>query len=200
VLFQIFADLYANEQQDEKGPGAKEKKIDADGIHKDLPCHASNSRTMSPLYDGRNCTKFPACRRAEETKRKARMTSGQFSQNPRATEVALKAYRNIADNWALPARQAAALADMSPGKWRGARRPNYRGRINVDQMLRLSALIGIYRSLELYFNTPIARSWILLPNQGPLFLGAKPLDVMIADGLPALLTTRQYLDNCLDGQ
>ncbi|MBO9506892.1 MULTISPECIES: hypothetical protein [Thalassospira] len=100
----------------------------------------------------------------------------------------------------MSARQAAALADMSPGKWRGARRPNYRGRINVDQMLRLSALIGIYRSLELYFNTPIARSWILLPNQGPLFLGAKPLDVMIADGLPALLTTRQYLDNCLDGQ
>lgn len=61
VLFQIFADLYANEQQDEKGPGAEEKKIDAGGIHRDLPCHASNSRPMSPLYDGRNGTTFPAC-------------------------------------------------------------------------------------------------------------------------------------------
>ncbi|MBR9816767.1 MAG: DUF2384 domain-containing protein [Rhodospirillales bacterium] len=127
------------------------------------------------------------------------MTAAHFSQNPRATAVALKAYRNIAHNWALSARQAAALADMSPGKWRGARRPNYRGRINVDQMLRLSALIGIYRSLELYFNTPIARSWILLSNQGPLFAGDKPVERMIDRGLPYMLSVRHYLEDRLEG-
>mgnify|MGYP003639109266 FL=1 len=92
------------------------------------------------------------------------------------------------------AGQAAALADMSPDKWRGARRLNYRGRINVDQMIRLSAPIGIYRSLELYFDTSIARSWILLPNQGPLFAGDKPVELMIDRSLPYMLSVRHYLE------
>ena len=127
------------------------------------------------------------------------MTAAHFSQNPRATAVALKAYRNIAHNWALSARQAAALADMSPGKWRGAQRPNYRGRVNVDQMLRLSALIGIYRSLELYFDTPIARSWILLSNQEPLFAGDKPVERMIDRSLPYMLSVRHYLEALPEG-
>ncbi|WP_417842057.1 DUF2384 domain-containing protein [Terasakiella sp.] len=127
------------------------------------------------------------------------MTALQINRDPKAVHVALKAYRNVADNWALPAHQAAALVDMSPGKWRGARRPNYRGRINVDQMLRLSALIGIYRSLELYFDTPIARRWILLPNQGPLFAGDKPVERMIDRGLPYMLSVRHYLEDRLEG-
>jgi hypothetical protein len=51
-------------------------------------------------------------------------------------------------------------------------------------MLRLSALIGLYKSLALYFDEPISRDWVKLPNRGPEFDGARPVDAMIAGGLP----------------
>jgi hypothetical protein len=61
-------------------------------------------------------------------------------------------------------------------------------------MLRLSALVGIYKSLKLYFDDEIARRWIALPNKGPLFSGARPIDTMIDGGLPQFLQVRTYLD------
>ena len=61
-------------------------------------------------------------------------------------------------------------------------------------MLRLSALIGLYKSLELYFDPPLARDWVKLPNQGPEFDGARPVAAMIAGGLPKIMRVRAYVD------
>ncbi len=108
--------------------------------------------------------------------------------------VALKAFSRIADAWALTAREAAALADMSESTWKRARKPGYSGDLTRDQMLRLSALVGLYKSLELYFNPPLARQWIKLPNRGPEFDGQRPLDAMIRGGLPKILRVRTYVD------
>jgi hypothetical protein len=71
--------------------------------------------------------------------------------------VGLKAFARIAEAWSLTQREAAALADMSESTWKRARKPGYAGDLTHDQMLRLSALVGLYKSLELYFNEPIAR-------------------------------------------
>ncbi len=108
--------------------------------------------------------------------------------------VALKAFARIADAWSLTQREAAGLADMSESTWKRARKPGFAGGLTRDQMLRLSALIGVYRSLELYFNEPICREWVKLPNQGPEFDGARPVEAMIAGGLPKILRVRGYLD------
>ncbi len=108
--------------------------------------------------------------------------------------VALKAFSRIADAWALTAREAAALADMSESTWKRARKPGYSGDLTRDQMLRLSALVGLYKSLELYFNPPLARQWVKLPNRGPEFDGQRPLDTMIRGGLPRILRVRTYVD------
>jgi hypothetical protein len=70
----------------------------------------------------------------------------------------------------------------------------FAGDLTHDQMLRLSALIGLYKSLELYFNEPIAGEWVKLPNRGPEFDGARPVDAMIAGGLPKILRVRSYVD------
>jgi hypothetical protein len=48
-------------------------------------------------------------------------------------------------------------------------KPDFAGELTKDQLLRLSAVIGIYKSLELYFSEPLARSWFTRPNTGPLF-------------------------------
>jgi hypothetical protein len=108
--------------------------------------------------------------------------------------VALKAYGRIVDAWALRLKDAAALADMSESTWKRAKKPDFAGELTKDQLLRLSALIGIYKSLELYFSEPLAGSWFTRPNTGPLFGGHRPVDVAIEGGLPQIIAVRTYLD------
>lgn len=108
--------------------------------------------------------------------------------------VALKAFARVAESWSLTVKEAAALADMSESTWKRARKANYAGALTHDQMLRLSALIGLFKSLELYFNPVLSRSWVKLANQGPQFDGHRPLDTMIAGGLPKIMLVRGYVD------
>ena len=108
--------------------------------------------------------------------------------------VALKAYARVADAWGLSLKEAAALADMSETTWKRAKKPDFAGDLTKDQLLRLSAVIGIYKSLELYFSVPLARDWFTRPNTGPLFGGGRPIDTAIEGGLPQILAVRTYLD------
>ena len=108
--------------------------------------------------------------------------------------VALKAYARVADAWGLNLKEAAALADMSETTWKRAKKPDFAGDLTRDQLLRLSAVIGIYKSLELYFSEPLARDWFTRPNTGPLFGGGRPIDTAIEGGLPQILAVRSYLD------
>jgi uncharacterized protein (DUF2384 family) len=108
--------------------------------------------------------------------------------------VVLKAYARIVDAWALSLKDAACLADMSESTWKRAKKPDFAGELTKDQLLRLSAVIGIYKSLELYFSEPLARSWFTRPNAGPLFGGHRPVETAIEGGLPQILAIRTYLD------
>lgn len=108
--------------------------------------------------------------------------------------VALRAYARVADAWGLNLKEAAGLADMSESTWRRAKKPDFAGELTKDQLLRLSAVIGIYKALELYFSEPLAQSWFIQPNAGPLFGGGRPVDTAIEGGLPQILAVRTYLD------
>ena len=108
--------------------------------------------------------------------------------------IALKAFGRIADSWSLSGKEAAALADMSESTWKRAKKPGFAGDLGRDQMLRLSALVGLYKSLELYFDPPISRDWVKLPNRGSEFDGARPVDAMIRGGLPKIMRVRTYVD------
>ena len=113
---------------------------------------------------------------------------------PGKQAIALKAYARIADAWSLTLREAATLVDMSESTWKRARNPSHEGNLTQDQMLRLSALIGLYKSLELFFDEPISRKWVKLPNRGPEFDGLRPVDAMNAGGLPKIIRVRAYVD------
>lgn len=113
---------------------------------------------------------------------------------PDVQGVALKAYGRIAEAWSLTLREAAALADLSETTWKRARAPGYAGELTHDQMLRLSAIVGLYKSLELYFDPPLSVRWAKLPNRGPEFDGRRPIDAMIEGGLPKILRVRTYVD------
>lgn len=121
-------------------------------------------------------------------------TAAKEHSAPDVQAVALKAFGRIADAWALTGREAAALADMSESTWKRARKPGFAGELTRDQMLRLSALVGLYKSLALYFDPPMAGRWVKLANRGPEFDGRRPVDAMIQGGLPKILRVRTYLD------
>ena len=118
----------------------------------------------------------------------------QIREPAQINVVALKAYARVADAWGLSLKEAAALADMSETTWKRAKKPDFAGDLTKDQLLRLSAVIGIYKSLELYFSEPLARDWFTRPNTGPLFGGGRPIDTAIEGGLPQILAVRTYLD------
>jgi uncharacterized protein (DUF2384 family) len=108
--------------------------------------------------------------------------------------VALKAYANVCDEWKLSQKEASSLADMSDSTWKRAKKPGFTGDLTKDQLLRLSAIIGIFKSLDLYFSKPLAREWMTRPNTGPLFRGQRPIDAAVEGGLPQILQVRTYLD------
>jgi len=120
--------------------------------------------------------------------------AAKLREPARINAVALKAYSRVVDAWTLSLKEAAGLADMSESTWKRARKPDFAGELTKDQLLRLSAVIGLYKALELYFSEPLARSWFTRPNAGPLSRGSRPVDTAINGGLPRILAVRTYLD------
>lgn len=112
----------------------------------------------------------------------------------RVAAVAVKAYARIAEAWALKNETAAELVGASERTWARMKKPGWAGRLSKDQMLRVSALSGLYKALHLYFSDALADTWISLENAGPYFGGRPPLDIMLRGGLPAIMDTRDYVD------
>ncbi|MEX1662130.1 DUF2384 domain-containing protein [Thioclava sp. 15-R06ZXC-3] len=114
-------------------------------------------------------------------------------------EVCLKAYSRLARAWGLSEREASGLLGMPEPVRSTPQEPGDAPSLTEDQLLRLSAVLGIYEALELYFSKPLARTWMTRPNTGPLFLGARPIDVAIRGGSEEILEIRKYLNACLAG-
>ncbi|MEQ8296900.1 MAG: DUF2384 domain-containing protein [Nitratireductor sp.] len=108
--------------------------------------------------------------------------------------VAAKACARIAEAWRLRNEEAAGLLDVSARTWARVKTGSWSGRLSQDQLLRASGLIGLYKGLHLYFSDPLADEWVRLANTGPSFGGRRPIDVMMAGGLPAILQTRDHVD------
>lgn len=125
--------------------------------------------------------------------------NGTTRDQAQIAAVALKAYARIVASWGLSEKEAASLAGMSECKWKRVRKPDFGEELTRDQFLRLSAVVGIYKALELYFSEPLARSWFARPNTGPLFGGQRPIETAIEGGLPQILAMRTYLDALLEG-
>jgi len=63
-----------------------------------------------------------------------------------------------------------------------------------DKVTRASLIIGIFKGLRLLFNGPLTYGWTKTANQGPGFNGQTPVQVMIAGGIPAMMSVRQHID------
>ena len=106
------------------------------------------------------------------------------------------AWSRIALSWTIDNATAADLVAVSPRTWGRMKAGGWTGRLGKDQLRQVSALIGIYKALHIYFyfDDELADRWPRLPNTGSLFGGRTPLDAMRAGGLPTILEARDYLD------
>lgn len=108
--------------------------------------------------------------------------------------VAAKAYARVVAAWRLRNDEAAELIAVSPRTWSRMKSNDWSGRLSKDQLMRVSATVGLYKALHLYFSDELADRWVSLDNAGPTFAGKTPAEKMMAGGLPAILETRDYVD------
>jgi len=126
---------------------------------------------------------FPDLSRADERKR--------------LSPAALKALFHIAEHWKVRDQDVRELlGGISSGSYyalkqnpRAAARP-----LDQDRLLRISYLIGIFKSLNILYSQRLADQWMQLPNSNPIFDGRTPLDYILRGGTQAMGIVRRLLD------
>jgi hypothetical protein len=112
----------------------------------------------------------------------------------RLTPAALEAVRNLADSWDATGEEMAALVGVSPSTWDRIRAAKWDQTLTQDQLTRVSALVGVFKGLNLLFADNMADRWPKMPNSGPLFLNRTPVNTMIEGGIPIMIEVRRYVD------
>lgn len=112
----------------------------------------------------------------------------------RLTPPALMALRNLARTWRLTGGEAAALVGVSETTWDRIKADTWKQTLSQDQMMRVSAMIGIFKGLHLLFADDMADRWVRLRNSGPLFGNLTPVEAMVERGIPGMIEIRQYVD------
>ncbi len=118
----------------------------------------------------------------------------------RLTPSAVKAFLMISEVWKLRDEDTRQLlGGMSNGAFYELKRKS-RGTLDQDRMTRISALIGIFKALNILYSKNLADRWVQLPNENPMFEGETPLTYMIKGGQPAMMRVRQLLDSRRGGR
>ncbi|HEY0790922.1 MAG TPA: antitoxin Xre-like helix-turn-helix domain-containing protein [Chthoniobacterales bacterium] len=113
----------------------------------------------------------------------------------RLTLAAVQAVVRLADLWQLnTAEVCALLGDVSPRTWFRIKAGGWSGALSQDTLTRISALVGIFKGLRILFSEPLADEWVRLPNTGRLYGGQRPIDAMVAGGIPKMLEVRRHVD------
>ncbi|MHB9880155.1 antitoxin Xre-like helix-turn-helix domain-containing protein [Pacificimonas sp. ICDLI1SI03] len=108
--------------------------------------------------------------------------------------IIVKAVVRATRQWHLSGQEAAALFDVPQATWDRMKQDTFKGRLDRDKVTRASLIIGIFKGLRLLFNGPLTTSWPTLANKGAPYSGRRPVDMMIAGGIPAMIAVRQHLD------
>ncbi len=119
---------------------------------------------------------------------------GDPEERSRLSPAAMRAFFNIVRHWRVRDEDARLLlGGVSNGtyySWKsGAAK-----QLEQDRLLRISYLIGIFKSLNILFSQALADRWVSLPNTNALFGGLSPLAYMLRGGAPAMDVVRRLLD------
>ena len=112
----------------------------------------------------------------------------------RLSPAALRAFFKLAQLWSVRDDDARQLiGGVSNGTFYQLKQRRAKA-LDQDKLTRISALVGIFKALNILYSRKLADAWIQRPNQNPMFGGESPLAYMRRGGLPAMLRVRQLLD------
>jgi hypothetical protein len=138
---------------------------------------------------------MPAPMPAEKPVSKAIPDLSKEQTRAELSPAAVDAFLILSGIWRLTAKQSIALlGEGSERTWFRIKAKEWDGVLSQDSLTRVSALVGIYKGLHLLFSDALADDWVRRPNTESLFGGQPPLDFMIAEGIPAMIETRGYVD------
>ncbi len=69
------------------------------------------------------------------------------------------------------------------------------GLLDLDQIKRISLLIGIYKALHISYGDNLADEWVSLSNKNAIFAGRTAMQYMQTNGLTGMQTVRNLLDS-----
>jgi hypothetical protein len=121
----------------------------------------------------------------------------RLEERRRLSPAALKALFNIVDRWKIRDEDARELlGGISNGAYYQLKKnPRAPGKsLDQDKLVRISYLIGIFKSLNILYSQRLADQWMLLLNNNPIFGGRTPLDYILRGGTPAMDMVRRLLD------
>lgn len=116
----------------------------------------------------------------------------------RLSGAVMRTFLNIARVWELDFVEVRKILGMPAAAefqaWCDAARAEGPLTLETDVLLRISAVLGIYKSLRvLYGSERDGLNWLRGINRGRLFSGKAPIDLMLAGFEPGLMDVRGYL-------
>ncbi len=135
-----------------------------------------------------------ARRRTHPEPERPRQSFASEADRARLTPAALEALRGLARAWRLTSQEAADLLGVSLSTWDRIRAGTWGQALSQDQLMRVSALVGVYKGLHLLFADDMADRWVRLRNGGPLFGNRTPMEALHDDGIPGMIDIRRHVD------
>jgi hypothetical protein len=116
----------------------------------------------------------------------------------RVSGPVLRTFLNIARVWNLDEeghRQLLGKPQEGEFKlWREAAENHQALTLSMDVLLRISAVLGIYKSLRIIHQSEEeGREWLGRANRGAPFDGRSPMELMLSGFEPGLMDVRAYL-------
>lgn len=121
------------------------------------------------------------------------------AERRRVSGPGLRTLLNIADSWGLSEADRLKVLGM-PGRstyhsWVAKARGGVTLTLPLDTLLRISAVLGVYKALQIIFpREPDRTAWLRSPNQGPAFGGQPPLALITSGTQDGIMLVRRYLD------
>jgi hypothetical protein len=111
----------------------------------------------------------------------------------------LRTFLKIADAWQLSESDRLRVLGMPSRStfhsWVTKVRRGNDITLSVDELTRISAVLGIYKALRILFPRDADASlWLRSANNGPIFGGQTPLALIVSGTQDGLIQVRRYLD------
>ena len=125
-------------------------------------------------------------------------------QRKRMSGPGVRTFLAIANLWGLSEDQRRMILGMPPRStfhgWVKAAREHGALRLDLDTLLRISAVLGVHQALGVLFGTEReAIAWLRTPHAAPVFGGRPPLALLTCGTQDGLLSVRRFLDAARGG-